>query len=318
MSFNSPYCNSGRPFFNPLSSRLIKNPYYQFSISRLNKRGSIAFVGAPMHWHDFVQIWYVTSGHYMHRIFGDTWNMGAGSLVVVPPFYAHQPYCVDAEIIDTICCDLSPEFLSELFGDRDQSLWLLKPVFFSADNIPILQLNPHEVSEFESLLFSIYNEYCSNPRKCIVMHKDKILQMFLFLMSRQVQCVKHERDKCILKHYDTIRQVIEYIDIHYNERLYIDNICKRAYMSQSHFSYVFKEITGNTLFEYVAIIRILKAAAALTLTDKPIIEIALMSGFNNKTHFYQQFQFYMGHTPRAHRIMTQDFRIEYNKSKTIR
>ena len=33
---------------------------------------------------------------------------------------------------------------------------------------------------------------------------------------------------------------------------------------------------------------------------------AQMCGFHNKAHFHQQFQFYIGHTPRHHRIITKD------------
>ena len=77
-------------------------------------------------------------------------------------------------------------------------------------------------------------------------------------------------------------------------------------MSPSHFSYIFKQFTGNTLFEYVALVRLMHARSLLTLTNYPVAQIAQMCGFRNKAHFHQQFQFYIGHTPRHHRIITKD------------
>ncbi|MEG2857600.1 MAG: AraC family transcriptional regulator [Clostridia bacterium] len=320
MKFFSPYCSSGHPFFNPISNRLVDNPHYQFCISRSVRRGSNAFEDTPVHWHDFIQIWYTVEGHYKHRLFNDVLDMGPGSLIVVPPFYTHEPFCVEDGPLDVICCDCSLEFLRTLFGEQSPELALLKPLIFADSGTSCLQLNADEASFFSKLLAELYDEYIANSSKCIVVHKREISYLFEFILNRQIRPMKLARDEFISKYYDAMNRVITHINLHYNERLYINDVCKLAYMSCSHFSLIFKEITGNTFAEYVAIVRLLNAAYSLTMTDKPILEIAYEHGFHNKTHFYQQFNFYMGHTPREHRKMTQQSSLspgaDFNSPKT--
>mgnify|MGYP001943253646 FL=1 len=61
-------------------------------------------------------------------------------------------------------------------------------------------------------------------------------------------------------------------------------------MSRSHFCRLFKEVTGQTLIEYVNDIRLSKAKAMLQDPNLSITEIALSTGFSDINYFSRLFK----------------------------
>ena len=67
--------------------------------------------------------------------------------------------------------------------------------------------------------------------------------------------------------------------------------CARAAgMSRYHFLRVFKRIAGMTPHQYVIATRLSRAAAALALSRRPVLEIALDAGFGDLSTFNRRFR----------------------------
>ena len=58
---------------------------------------------------------------------------------------------------------------------------------------------------------------------------------------------------------------------------------------------------NTTFVGYVNELRLNRAAMLLVTTDKPIIEIASISGFNNLSNFNRAFKMHFNKTPSAYR-----------------
>ena len=67
--------------------------------------------------------------------------------------------------------------------------------------------------------------------------------------------------------------------------------------SPSYISHTFKKNNGNTIKKYCNILKIADAKSFLRTTDKPISEIAYMSGFNDLSYFINTFRTITGTTP---------------------
>lgn len=86
-----------------------------------------------------------------------------------------------------------------------------------------------------------------------------------------------------------MQRAIDFINVNVNNELNLDEIARRAYMSKSYFSKIFRIITGYSVKEYVTAYRLYLAAQDLLITDKKIIDIAFEYGFNSQQTFTKAF-----------------------------
>jgi AraC-like DNA-binding protein/mannose-6-phosphate isomerase-like protein (cupin superfamily) len=96
-------------------------------------------------------------------------------------------------------------------------------------------------------------------------------------------------------------RVLQFIDQHRREGLTQSAVAAALGMSPAAFSRFFKRATGQTFVAYVNARRLREACRALLETDQPITEIAYAVGFNNLSHFHQQFRQLVGTSPREYR-----------------
>ncbi len=81
----------------------------------------------------------------------------------------------------------------------------------------------------------------------------------------------------------------------------MNNTAKQLGVSTNYLTRLFKRQLGLTPAQYIAGLRINKAAELLEHTEKDILEIAYMTGFKSLSSFYKRFKEKTGHTPKEHR-----------------
>ncbi|MFP4563406.1 MAG: helix-turn-helix transcriptional regulator [Spirochaetia bacterium] len=98
-----------------------------------------------------------------------------------------------------------------------------------------------------------------------------------------------------------IQDVILYLNTEYMNQVTVEDILEICPLSRSHFHALFKQETGQTFIDYLTDLRCDRAADLLATTEKPIIDIAMESGFNNLSHFYHTFKERHEMSPKAYR-----------------
>ena len=98
-----------------------------------------------------------------------------------------------------------------------------------------------------------------------------------------------------------LRRVAEFIDNNLGEELTIEAIAEVAGLSQFHFARVFRQTTGSTPQQYVKQKRIENAKHLLTVSDLPLVEVSMRTGFKNQSHFTTLFRKLTNFTPRIWR-----------------
>lgn len=73
------------------------------------------------------------------------------------------------------------------------------------------------------------------------------------------------------------------------------------FISHSYLSRIFKSIKGETLSDFIIMMRYKKAAQLLANTDMTIKQVASSVGVKDEIHFYKQFKKIWGKTPDAYR-----------------
>jgi AraC family transcriptional regulator len=88
-----------------------------------------------------------------------------------------------------------------------------------------------------------------------------------------------------------INRVIDYVQAHVDEDLTLERLAKVAHFSPFHFHRVFSAIVGETLSQFVARLRLERAASQLlAMAAKSVTEIALDAGYSSSAAFSRAFR----------------------------
>ena len=92
-------------------------------------------------------------------------------------------------------------------------------------------------------------------------------------------------------------QILAYVNEHLFEDISIQTIADAFYRSPSQVSRIFQQATGNSLWKYVTIKRLL-SARALIQQGEPAAVAATACGFSEYSTFYRAYKSHFGHSPR--------------------
>lgn len=101
-----------------------------------------------------------------------------------------------------------------------------------------------------------------------------------------------------------IIKITEYLNDHFSETVYLDDLTKLFGMSKNSLLRNFKKATGVTPMEYLLQIRLSNACAMLLDTSCRIKEIADQCGFTDAIFFTRIFRKKIGCTPSGYRSGT--------------
>ena len=112
---------------------------------------------------------------------------------------------------------------------------------------------------------------------------------------------KDDSDRMIYHNVLRLRPVISYIDEHFREKIYIEELSAMINVSPDYFTKMFKESIGKTPIDYINGIRVNRALALLSETDESVNDISDGLGFSNPNYFHKIFKQYMDTSPLAYR-----------------
>lgn len=101
----------------------------------------------------------------------------------------------------------------------------------------------------------------------------------------------------IERQFSTISPVLDYIEEHASDPIYLSELCELVNMSPYYFSRFFKKSMGFTLTEHITATRIRLAKKMLLNSDMTVMEIAEKSGFCDIQYFGKVFKRETGVSP---------------------
>lgn len=107
-------------------------------------------------------------------------------------------------------------------------------------------------------------------------------------------------ENCIPECRDEIERACAFMEQHYAERIYLDQICRHAGLGKSALLRAFTKSKGVTPYSYLENIRIGEAKKLLE-QGVPPIEAALQTGFSDQSHFTNYFNRFIGLAPGVYR-----------------
>jgi len=100
---------------------------------------------------------------------------------------------------------------------------------------------------------------------------------------------------------DRLNIIFKYVRNNFNLEIKLDQIAALVNMSPQGFCRYFKKTTRKTFMQYVNEYKVVHATKLMSESHLSLTEIADESGFNNKSHFINQFKRITKQTPSAYR-----------------
>ena len=108
-----------------------------------------------------------------------------------------------------------------------------------------------------------------------------------------------------------VTDCIEYVYVHIQERVTVEDLAAYTGMSPSHLSRLFKKEIGISISDYIREKKVEKAQELLRFCDFSLIEISNYLSFSSQSHFTQLFREFTGMTPKK-------FRDRYKSRDSVR
>lgn len=265
---------------------------YPFQVIRIANRKYIQ----QWHYHDYVQIWYVKKGQCLHYFNGSEYTLSKGDIFILPPMMQHKIISEDEENTVLLECGFLKDFIS---ADENSGYeHFLSPFLIEQDIVkPLFSLDGDAVKEIEKIFDELMYEYEYKEKYFDSYIKADILKILSIIARKYNKSIGTDKSSILDKHKEAILGIIDHLSENPDKRMYIEEACKKTNMSSTHFSYVFKQITGRTFMEYVRFLKISKAKELLLETDKVVRDIASDLGFDDAAYFDRVFKKEVGITP---------------------
>ena len=123
---------------------------------------------------------------------------------------------------------------------------------------------------------------------------DKLRKWYIDKLTEACHDVKSRKEN---RSNGIIDRAKEYITLHYQKDISLDDVSREVDISPYYFSKLFKEATGENFIDYLTNMRIDKAKELLDNTDLSMKEICVEVGYSNPNYFSRIFKKIVGVTP---------------------
>jgi AraC-like DNA-binding protein len=99
-----------------------------------------------------------------------------------------------------------------------------------------------------------------------------------------------------------VEVLARYIAAHFREDFSLDQAARAAHIHPNYAMRLFRKHTNMTLHQYLTLQRVAHAQRLLVTTERTIVNVALESGFQSVSRFYEAFKKQVGVSPRGYRL----------------
>lgn len=187
----------------------------------------------------------------------------------------------------------------------EEEPWELMWIHFSGrDAIPFLTYYNTLVP---SVLFHVesFTDFTSIIEQCMQLSSKKDIASE-FLIHKSITdlltlCISHNQKESEDKASIKMREIKEYIDIHFAEDISLSQLAEAFFISKYYLAREFKDTYGVTVGSHITSCRITYAKTLLRFTDLKIEEIAGKCGIPDTNYFTKVFRKLEGCTPKVYR-----------------
>lgn len=224
------------------------------------------------HCHAQYEIIAVTDGDITVMLEGENYRLKKNQLIIIPPLFYHSVTANDTEKysritalfdIEAIPKVLQAEFVGKSRGTASAGAQMEKLKEICRKNEPLFY-----APLIQSLMTEIFYDAEGSPRAPAKSETDEFIQ-----------------------------RTIQYIDLHLQEKIMLDDLAKHCSRSKSSFCHLFEEKMNISPKQYI-LQKKLALASKLISEGSPPTSAAMQIGYENYSNFYRIYLKNFGKSPR--------------------
>lgn len=256
------------------------------------------------HWHDEAEFTLVKEGSAEYQIDLEDHPVTPGDLLFIQP-----------RILHTIALDSTEQYQKNLFQQEhfqsETYVFHLNYLGANATDIcatryllPLMNeeytlpchISPDHpaYASLKTIFAQISGLYEEMPTGYELAIKSCLLQAVFLLLPYGVSGKNQNTDSASEK----LKNVLDYIHLHYAETLLIKELAAQCYFSEYYFMRFFKKHMHMTVIEYLNNLRMEKAVELFEQGQTSIIEVSMSVGFHSLSYFHKVFREKFSMTPK--------------------
>lgn len=245
------------------------------------------------HWHEKIEFLYFTKGRTAIRCNSCEYTLKAGELLIVNSNELHQGRCI-SNVSEYYCVIVDTTLFQSRFVDVCEAKYI-NPI---SQNRILLKNKIGNDREAVRCITGVIREYETKAVGYELAIKAYIYSLLAHLLRNHIRIVLTPREYDMrMRNLKLLNGILQYMEVHYRERLTIDLLSSMANLSRFHFCRIFKDVTGKPPGEYLNTLRLNKAEGMLRDGGVNITEAALACGFNDTNYFSRLFKRHKRATP---------------------
>lgn len=253
---------------------------------------------SSIHWHTYIMIFFVLSGKLTITMDAETYYLSEDDIILIN---SEQAYLVKEEENVTVSIQINPSFYQKTIDKNitfqcNSAAYCNKSKFYKLKRIisQMVYVHFNEIKDKDFLLLSHYYQ--------LIFH---LLQNFQSNRSQSRNRINNSLPR--------FSNILQYLHENYSEKITLEQVSEREYLSPSYLSHLFKENMGTTFFNYLTGIRLSHAATDLKMTSLSIEQVSANNGFANSRYFVNAFKKQYGLLPKQYRT---NYKEEKKKERT--
>lgn len=246
------------------------------------------------HWHDDIEIIYVTEGHLDCTVNGESIRVSAGTGICVNSKRIHSNrskhgeyavfyYALFNPALLCVSSYVEKNYVSPIIGEKSFDYLILKKGDWTEEILSTV-INMFESEDKSEAELEILEK---SFRMLRIMHSSLDTKSAYYTASAQ--------------YVDTFKEMLTYIEDHYPEKISLDDIANAGSVGKTLCAKIFKQFSGRTPGEYLVKFRIAESMRLLDEGRLSITDIALSVGFNSASHYTKSFREIIGTTPNKYK-----------------
>lgn len=239
-----------------------------------------------LHMHDFFEIFLFIDGDVDYIVEGTCYPLRANDVIIINRHEMHRAFHKSQKRYERIVFHIDLPFFQKYHCEEYMAVFQNRD-FGKKNKIPA------EAVESSGLLDAVkrWLNYTDNGRKTDGIIACASLIEILHILNN-IQILNEDSNE-----NSTVSQVIYYINKNFRDKIVLDELAERFYLSKYHLCRIFKEATGHTVISYINNRRIAETRE-LYKSGMSIGNACMEAGFSSYTSFYKAYHKQFGVAPK--------------------